>query len=144
MMVFRIDIFQKWKLIVCFPISLFFFGTIRRLQTVAAECLSRTSNCVCAFTSGGKEGRVSYTVQVDCSYTQMTSLPAQLPNFTSELDVSGNNVRRKKKLNLSTKFFRFVFTLKIIIWPFHKAVDESGSGDSISRPTAQNSDRRFQ
>nr|CAH0101790.1 unnamed protein product [Daphnia galeata] len=71
------------------------YSIIRRetnKKTVAAECLSRTSNCSCEFTSEGKEGRVSYTVQVDCSNKQMTSLPAQLPNFTNELDVSGNNL----------------------------------------------------
>ncbi|EFX87933.1 hypothetical protein DAPPUDRAFT_311374 [Daphnia pulex] len=61
-------------------------------KTVNAECLSRTKCCDCKFTSEGKEGRVSYTVQVDCSYKQLTSLPAQLPSFTNELDVTGNNL----------------------------------------------------
>ncbi|KAK4025915.1 hypothetical protein OUZ56_014950 [Daphnia magna] len=61
-------------------------------KTVAAECRSRTSGCYCEFVSAGIGGRGSYTVQVDCSNRQMTSLPAELPNFTNELDVSGNNL----------------------------------------------------
>ncbi|XP_057367279.1 protein singed wings 2-like [Daphnia carinata] len=61
-------------------------------KTVDAECRSRTSGCYCEFDSAGIAGRGSYTVQVDCSNRQMTSLPAELPNFTNELDVSGNDL----------------------------------------------------
>lgn len=62
-------------------------------QKVKAECQIRTPKCECRFTSRGKEGRDSYSVQVDCYNKSLTSLPKELPDFTDELDVSLNAVR---------------------------------------------------
>ena len=61
-------------------------------QIVQAECQQRTASCSCDFRSEGREGRGSYTVQVDCSRKNLTELPNQLPNNTDELDVSFNQV----------------------------------------------------
>lgn len=78
-------------------------------QIVDAECRERTAGCDCGFASEGKEGRVSYTVQVDCSHRKLKELPASLPSFTKELDVSGNLVYKKvltiKKLNSALSFY---------------------------------------
>ena len=57
-----------------------------------SECRERTAVCSCGFSSAGKEGRGSYTVQVDCSNRNLTTLPKRLPDFTEELDVSRNLV----------------------------------------------------
>lgn len=107
------------------------------IQTVAAECRSRTSGCYCEFVSEGREGRGSYTVQVDCSNRQMTSLPAELPNFTNELDVSGNDVRDKLQSFEYDKIMDCLFVF------FTKAVDKFRSGDFIPQSAAQSSHRRF-
>lgn len=78
--------------IVLIYISLLESNWFSYTQKVDAECRDRTARCSCQFASLGREGRESYTVQVDCSGRQLTTLPAKLPDFTNELDVSENDV----------------------------------------------------